>query len=152
MSEQLHNLGFLRMAVEDALVAHLTSKVGTRATIRPAFTTAEKEYPLVTVHASATRERNEDDYNLARFVDVELRVITYAAATDLLTAREAHFQLLSDVYHAMAQGDIVTQLNGLQAARVAFWSCYARTDEASIVAGAYMSIVQVEIGATPPPD
>ena len=63
MTIQMHNLGFLRMAVEDALAAHLETLV-TSAKVRAAFTTTEIEHPLVTVHAKNTRERNEQDYIL----------------------------------------------------------------------------------------
>jgi hypothetical protein len=87
----------------------------------------------VTVHASATRERNEQDYNLARYVDVEIRCITYAEPEGLLQAREAHFNLVACVYHTLAQADTVSRLNGLAAARVAFWSCYAMTDAGGVI-------------------
>lgn len=152
MSDQLHNLGHLRQATEDAIVSHLQNCIGTVASIRPAFTTQEKESPLVTVHATGTRERNEDDYNLARYLDVEVRCVTYAEATALLTAREAHYNLVAAVYHALAQADIVTSLNALSTPRVRFWSCYAKTDSGGIAGGAYVTTIEVEIGATPQPD
>jgi hypothetical protein len=152
MSGQLHNLGFLRKAVEDAIVSLLQNNVGTVASIRPAFTTTAKENPLVTVHATETRERDEDSYTLNRYLDVEIRCITYAQSTALLTAREAHFELVAAVYHTMAQADIVTQLNALLTPRVAFWSCYAKTDAGGSAGGAYVSTIAVEIGATPQPD
>jgi hypothetical protein len=150
MSDQLHNLGFLRMSVEDALVALLKTGCGA-ATVRPAYTTDAMEFPCVTVHASATRERNEQDYNLARYVDVEIRCITYAEPDGLLEAREAHFNLVACVYHTLAQADAVTLLNGLAVPRVAFWSCYAMTDAGGVIDGAYLSTIAVEIGATPQP-
>ena len=151
MTIQMHNLGFLRMAVEDALVAHLETLV-TSAKVRAAFTTTEIEHPLVTVHAKNTRERNEQDYNLARYVDVEIRCITYAEETTLLSSRQAHFRLVADVYHALSNADIVAALNDLGAARVTFWSCYAKTDDGGVVGGTLLSTISVEIGATPKED
>jgi hypothetical protein len=148
MTPQLHNLGYLRMAVEDVLVAHLSSLV-TSARVRAAYTTDQIERPVVTVHAGQTRERNEQDYNLARYVDVEIRCLTYAEKTDLQTAREAHFQLVADVYHALANGGIVTALNEVGGARVKFWSCYAKTDTGTMLEQSHLTIISVEIGATP---
>lgn len=152
MSTQYHNLGYLRKAVEDAIVSLLQNSVGDAASIRAAFTTAEIEYPLVTVHATGTRERNEDDYNLARYLDVQIRIINYAEATALLTAREAHFDLVAAVYHAIAQADVVASLNALSTPRVAFWSCYAKTDSGGATGGSYVTTIDLEIGATPQPD
>ncbi len=154
MTIQQHNLGYLRMAVEDAIVAHLQKYVDASlgATVRPAFSSVEIVYPLVTVHATATRETNEDVWHLARFVDVEVRCVSYAEATDLLTAREAHYKLTADVYHALANLDIVAALNELGAPRVTFWQCFAKTDAGSIEASAYVSKIAVEIGATPKED
>jgi len=151
---QQHNLGYLRMAVEDALVAHLQKYVdgSIGATVRPAYSSSEITYPLVTVHATATRETNEDVWQLARFVDVQVRCVSYAEATDLLTAREAHYKLVADVYHALANLDIVAALNELQSPRVDFWQCFAKTDVGSIEASAYVSNIAVEIGATPKKD
>jgi len=154
MTIQMHNLGFLRMAVENALVAHLQNYVdgSLGATVRPAFSSSEIVYPLVTVHATATRERNEDDYNLARFVDVTIRCVSFAEPTELLDARQAHFRLVADVYHALANIDIVVALNELGSPRVTFWSCYAKTDEGSVETSAYVTKIAVEIGATPKED
>ena len=148
MTIQLHNLGFLRMAVEDVLVAHLSNLV-TSSKVRAAYTTDQVERPCVTVHAEKTRERNEQDYNLARYVDVEVRCLTYAEPTDLQSAREAHFQLVADVYHALSNVDIVAALNDIGGARVKFWSCYAKTDAGSILEQSHVTSISVEIGATP---
>jgi hypothetical protein len=151
---QYHNLGYLRMAVENAMVAHLTAYVDASlgATVRPAYSATEIVHPLVTVHATRTRERNEDDYSLARYLDVEVRCVSYAEATDLLTAREAHYRLVADVYHALANADIVAALNATGEARVEFWSCYAKTDEGSIAGSSYVTTISVEVGATPKED
>jgi len=149
MAKQLHNLGYLRKNVEDALVTHLQTEV--EATVRPAFTTDKVENPCVVIHAKNTRERNETEYNLARYVDVELRCITYAEKQTLLDAREAHYELVASVYHAIAQADIVKTLNALGHKGVAFWSLYAKTDEGTIAAESYVTIIQVEVGATPQP-
>jgi hypothetical protein len=81
-----------------------------------------------------------------------VRCVSYAEETDLLTAREAHFRLVADVYHAMANADIVTALNELGSPRVTFWQCFAKTDEGSIAGSAYVSTIAVEIGATPKED
>ena len=151
MSGQLHNLGYLRMATEDAIVAFFKKSI-TGATIRPAYTTDKQERSLVVVHAKNTRERNETDYNLARYLDVEVRVLTYAEATKLYTAREAHYSLVAQAYHALSQSDVVTTLNDLQAARVLFWSCYAKTDAGTIEDSSYVSTIDIEIGATPKED
>jgi len=148
MTPQLHNLGYMRMAVEDVLVSHLSSLV-TSAKVRAAYTTDQVERPVVTVHAGQTRERNEQDYTLARYVDVEIRCLTYAEQTDLQSAREAHFQLVADVYHALANAEIVTALNEVGNARVKFWSCYAKTDHGVILQQSHLTNISVEIGATP---
>jgi hypothetical protein len=156
MSEQFHNLGFLRMATENAIVAHLKNYCQA-ATVRPAYTTDKIEHPLVSVFARQTREKNPTAYTLARFVDVEIRVVTYAepekdGSVELWTARESHFNLLAQVYHGMAQADILDRLNGVGEGRVAFWLCYATTDSQAVENGTYVSTVNVEIGATPQED
>ena len=151
MTIQMHNLGFLRMAVEDAIVAHLKTLV-TSATVRAAYTTNTIERPLVTVHAGSTRERNEQDYDLARYVDVEIRCMTYAEPTTLEDARAAHFRLVADVYHALANVDIVSALNETGSPRVTFWSCYAKTDAGAILEQSHLTSISVEIGATPKAD
>ena len=152
MSDQPHNLGLLRKNVEDGLVAYLTSYCGD-ATVRAAFTTARIEHPLVVVHALTTREMNEDDYRLARYVDVQIRVVNYAEPEDgdvkLVAARDAHFQLINNVYYALAQSDIIAQLQAVTQQGVDFWSCYAKTDGGDSSDSTYLSIIEVEIGATP---
>ena len=152
MSDQPHNLGLLRKNTEDGLVAYLEKYCG-NATVRAAFTTARKEHPLVVVHAVSTREMNEDDYRLARYLDIQIRVVNYAEPdggdTQLVKARDAHFQLINDVYFALAQSDIVTQLQAIGQQGVDFWSCYAKTDSGGTSDSSYVSIIEVEIGATP---
>jgi len=148
MVTQFHNLGYLRMAVEDAIVALLTAECN-GTVIRPAYTTDKQEFPCVVVHAVNTRERNETDYNLARYVDVEIRCISYAEAENLSSAREAHFALLASVYHSLASADIVAKLNDTGTSKVKFWSCYAKTDTGGTAESAYVSVISVEIGATP---
>jgi hypothetical protein len=129
-------------------VSHLSSLV-TSAKVRAAYTTDQIERPVVTVHAEKTRERNEQDYNIARYVDVEIRCLTYAEKTVLQEAREAHFQLVADVYHALANVGIVAALNEVGGARVKFWSCYAKTDTGTMLEQSHLTIISVEIGATP---
>ncbi len=154
MAEQPHNLGYLRKSVEDALVAHLANAVSP-ATVRPAYTTTAMENPVVVVHATGTRERNEESYTLARHVDVEVSAITYAedvrdhTETILNDARTAHYDLVAQIYHALAQSDIVATLNSLGVPRVAFWLCYAKTDAGDITDGAFRTRIQVEVGASP---
>ena len=150
MSGGAHNLGRLRMAVEDLLVAYLAGRCdGVR--VRAAYTTQAVEHPLIVVHAKATREVN-DAVTLARYVDVEVRALTHAEDSSddgLRTAREAHSRLVGDIYEEMADADIVTALTALGGERVSVWSCYALTDEGSVSESSYLTQVQVEIGATP---
>jgi hypothetical protein len=154
MSEQVHNLGYLRMAVEDCLVAYLTGKVDAKS-VRAAYTTTAMEHPLVVVHAKSTAVRNATSYSLSRNVDVEIRCITYAeaetdsAGTELYEAREAHFKLLAQVYQAMAQADILTRLQSVQSRYVTFSMCYVLGESASIADGSYVTSVNLEIIATP---
>lgn len=143
------------MAVEDALVQHLARAVP-EANVRAAYTTAREAYPMIVVHAVRTREMNEEDYRLARYVDVDVRVKTYADPGDggysdqgLLTAREAHFGLVAAATHALAQAGVLTTLNAIEAPRVAFWSLYVRGDEGAVDEPAYLTVINVEVGATP---
>lgn len=149
MPNQPHNLGYLRMAVEDALVSYLTTLMPGDCTVRAAWTSNETTLPVVSVSAPSTREHNPDAYVLARYLDVEIRLVTYAEASGLKTAREKHFEYLSVLYSALAQSDIVDALNALGQSKVVFWSCYAKTDEGSIANNAYVSTLAVEIGASP---
>ena len=158
MSLQRHNLGYLRMAVENALVEHLALAVP-GANVRAAYTTAREDYPMVIVHAERTREMNEEDYRLARYVDVAVRVKTYAEPAEggysnagLLTAREAHFELVAEVTHSLAQAGIVESLNTLAVPRVSFWSLYVRGDEGAVDEPAYLTSISIEVGATPQAD
>ena len=135
------------MAVEDAMVSLL--KTDCDCDVRPAYTTDVQAFPSIVVHAVGTRELHDTNYNLARYVDCEVRVITYAEPESLNTAREAHYKLLSDACHSLATADNVARLNAVGTPRVKFWSCYVKTDAGTIAESAYVTIIQVEVGATP---
>ena len=156
MTLQRSNIGYLRFAVEDALVAHLTRSVETNQIV-PAYTETQPTGNMIAVHAIRTRKVSETD-NLARYVDVEIICYTYAepkrddAHTVLMTAREDHSRLVSEAYDAMAQANIVDLLNDTGVPRVVFWQSFTDTDEGGQADGKYVTRIFATIGATPKED
>ncbi len=156
MTMQKSNIGYLRFAAEDAIVAHLKRHVQTDS-IREAYTTDTPSGNMVVAHAIRTRKVSETD-SLARYVDVEIVCYTYAepkrdtAHTVLMEAREDHARLVSEAYDAMAQTDIVTQLNALGVPRVTFWQSFTDADEGGSENSQYVTRISAVIGATPKGD
>jgi len=140
--------GYLRMAAEDALVSVLSAAI-TDASIVAAYTTTQIEHPLIVVHAANTREMDETSQRLARFVDMEIRVISYAEASGLLSARAAHFALVSQVYDTLANADIVTTLEAVANAYASFWYACVKTDSGAVEESCYVTTINMELGITP---
>jgi len=152
---QLHNLGYLRMAVEDALVAYIAQNVSI-ADVRPAYTTERMETPRVTVHAESTRQMDDETYRLARYVECSVRCLTYATPGDnghdddtLRTAREHHHDLVASVTHALVQSDVLTLIADMDHPRVDIWSLFVTGDAGGTMDDYYVTTIAVEIGATP---
>ena len=140
--------GYIRMAAEDALVVVLSDAIDD-ADIVAAFTTTQIEHPLIVVHATNTREMDETSQRLARFVDLEIRVISYAEASGLLTARAAHYALVSQVYDTLANADLVTTLEASGSTYAEFWYAVVKTDVGSVEEYCYVTTIQMELGVTP---
>ncbi len=145
----MSNLGYLRMAVEDALVAYLKTSIGADlATVRPAFTTETIEENVVTVFARETQEVNEVSTG-ARYVMVEIRCATYAVNRDLMTAREAHYALVAQAYDAL-RGASPDVLNALGVPRVVFWQVeHPLTETGGVTDASYLTTIQLQAGASP---
>lgn len=137
------------MATEDALVAFLKTRVPGDVDVRPAYTTEEQVRPCVVVHATTTREVNTDAYTLARYIDVEIGIVTAAEEGTLADARTKHYRLVDAVYGVFAQVGVVKAVNSLSPAMVEVWSLYAKTDAGGIGDSAFQSTIAVEIGASP---
>jgi len=152
---QASNIGFLRMAVEDAFVTFLGTLNITVDRIGAAYTDTERKESMVVVHAVRTRKVSETD-SLARYVDVEFVCYTYAESTTTggvtVAARARHFALVDAVYSGLAQSDLVSKLNTPGTAKVTFWQAFIDTDEGGSEQGQYLTKIMATIGASPKED
>ena len=147
MIGQYHSGGMLRKYAEDALVAYLTNS-GV-ASVRHAYADTEQDASAVVVWARQTREMDNVSYRLARYMDIEARVLTYAEPEDAADAvRDEHFGTVQRVGEALMQSDIAAQINNSQL-QIAFSSLYVTGDAGGIQDGKYMTTITIEALVSP---
>lgn len=151
----LHNLGLLRKAAEDTLVAYLKLHIP-QAEVRAAMSGAKVQEPVVVVHAQSTSEMDDTTYRLSRNMTISVRVRTHgfdeaeSAQPDIVVAaRDAHFSLVNQTCRALVQSDIVTLLDAIGNEYVGFSTLFMTGDEGGVEGSSYMSMLAFDALAFP---
>jgi len=107
--------------VEDAICAYLQRETDAdKLNVYPAWSDVEIEYPCVVVNAGRSENVEGTEFNGVREVAVEIGIMTEAASSTTLTAREHNRIIRDNVLTALAQTVLHEDLNAMNPVGVVF--------------------------------
>ena len=147
MITQFHSAGKLRKYAEDALKDYLTASGVSN--VRFLYDSREQTGDMVVVGARQSREMDSNSYRLSRYLDIEVRVLTYidpAAADD--EKRDSHFDQVQEVFQLLAQPGIETELTNRQM-NIGFSTLFITGDSAGFLNASYLTTINIEALVNP---